>query len=124
MVWVFSTHTPQVTTVLMKLGGMVGSTQPPGSPVQTSSIVYVAGQSEVGQAAHALYNHTLVKVSVTVVATAPATGGAGGAVGSQASNSLEVSCPRLEVTDVRLHVSQGMWTTYDMMPGCSVRKHN
>lgn len=33
MVWVFSTHTPQVTTVLMKFGGTFGRVQVSESPV-------------------------------------------------------------------------------------------
>lgn len=33
MVWVFSTHTPQVTTVLMKFGGMFGRIQVSEAPV-------------------------------------------------------------------------------------------
>lgn len=39
MVWVFCSHTPQVTTVLMKLGGMAGWVQDFGLPVQTSVMV-------------------------------------------------------------------------------------
>lgn len=39
MVWVFFSHTPQVTTVLMKLGGMAGWVQDFGLPVQTSVMV-------------------------------------------------------------------------------------
>lgn len=39
MVWVFCSHTPQVTTVLMKLGGMAGWVQTAGSPVQISLMV-------------------------------------------------------------------------------------
>lgn len=39
MVWVFCSHTPQVTIDLMKLGGMAGLVQTAGSPVHISLMV-------------------------------------------------------------------------------------
>jgi hypothetical protein len=39
MVWVFSTQTPQVTTVWTKLGGVAGGIHTSGSPVQISLMV-------------------------------------------------------------------------------------
>lgn len=62
IVWVLCSHTSQVTTVPMKLGGTGGSgwVHAAGSPMQTSLIVYVAVHSAVGHAAGAVKQYSIV----------------------------------------------------------------